>query len=125
MNDTTTLAPPAALKEWSFPVEGMTCASCVARVERSLAAVPGVSEVSVNLATEAATVHADMSVPIDALRAAVEKAGYAAGEPAGPGAGAADTAAAAAGAAARSSQEGRNVALAAALSLPLLLPMLG
>jgi len=81
MSNTATLAPIAAgLKEWSFPVEGMTCASCVARVERSLAAVPGVAEASVNLATEGATVRADRSVPLDALRAAVEKAGYSVGE---------------------------------------------
>ena len=50
-----TLAP-APLREWSFPVQGMTCASCVARVERSLAAVQGVTEASVNLATEKARV---------------------------------------------------------------------
>jgi Cu+-exporting ATPase len=82
MNNTATLAPIATvgLKEWSFPVEGMTCASCVARVERSLAAVQGVAEATVNLATEGATVRADRSVPLEALRAAVEKAGYSVGE---------------------------------------------
>ena len=37
-------------------VRGMTCASCVARVEKALAAVPGVTEVAVNLATERARV---------------------------------------------------------------------
>jgi len=78
MSNTATLTP--ALKEWSFPIEGMTCASCVARVERSLSAVPGVAEAMVNLATEGATVRADTSVPLDALRAAVEKAGYSVGE---------------------------------------------
>ncbi len=79
MNHSAVLpTPPAAhaTREWSFAIEGMTCASCVARVERSLAAVPGVSEASVNLATESATVHADPSVGLEALRAAVEKAGY-------------------------------------------------
>ncbi|MDP3137762.1 MAG: heavy metal translocating P-type ATPase [Burkholderiaceae bacterium] len=58
----------------------MTCASCVSRVEKALSAVPGVTEASVNLATEAATVRADKSVAVDALRAAVEKAGYTVGE---------------------------------------------
>lgn len=67
-------APP--LGEWSFPVEGMTCASCVARVERALKSVPGVSAAEVNLATESATVHAAQVPDAAAVRAAVEKAGY-------------------------------------------------
>ncbi|MDO8774458.1 MAG: heavy metal translocating P-type ATPase [Burkholderiaceae bacterium] len=62
--------------EWSLPVEGMTCASCVARVEKALSAIPGVGEASVNLATEAASVRADRSVTSETLRGAVEKAGY-------------------------------------------------
>ncbi|MFN4193344.1 MAG: heavy metal translocating P-type ATPase [Tabrizicola sp.] len=55
-------------------VEGMTCASCVARVERALKAVPGVTAASVNLATESARVEG----PADpaALVAAVKAAGY-------------------------------------------------
>ena len=40
----------------SFPVEGMTCASCVRRVEKAISAVPGVSAANVNLATETADV---------------------------------------------------------------------
>jgi Cu+-exporting ATPase len=63
--------------DWNLPVEGMTCASCVARVEKALAAVPGVGDATVNLATEVATVRADRDVRLDALRSAVEKAGYA------------------------------------------------
>ena len=65
-----------ASRRWSFPVTGMTCASCVGRVEKALAKVPGVHQASVNLATEAATVDADAGVGLDRLRAAVEKAGY-------------------------------------------------
>ena len=42
-----------------LPVEGMTCASCVARVERALDAVPGVVHASVNLATARAALHYD------------------------------------------------------------------
>jgi len=57
----------------------MTCASCVGRVERALAAVPGVHEVEVNLATETATVHADTLVDTARLVAAVERAGYGVG----------------------------------------------
>jgi P-type Cu+ transporter len=55
-------------------IEGMTCASCVRRVERALAAVPGVQEASVNLATASAHVVGTASAP--ALIAAVERAGY-------------------------------------------------
>ncbi len=60
-------------------VGGMTCASCVMRVEKALMKVPGVTSASVNLATERATVQAP-GVPVDLLRAAVEKAGYEAAE---------------------------------------------
>src|SRR5512146_913155 len=42
----------AVVEEGSFPVRGMTCASCVARVERALVKVPGVIEARVNLASE-------------------------------------------------------------------------
>jgi Cu+-exporting ATPase len=74
------LAPTTALKEWRFPVEGMTCASCVARVEKALAATPGVEQASVNFATEQASVKASPEVSLATLKAAVEKAGYAVGE---------------------------------------------
>jgi Cu+-exporting ATPase len=78
MSTLTLQAPGSAtpLREWSLPVEGMTCASCVARVERSLKSVPGVAEAEVNLATEAATVHGRQEVELSALTAAIEKAGY-------------------------------------------------
>ncbi len=62
-------APPVELA-----VEGMTCASCVARVEKALAAVPGVTSAAVNLATERATVAG--TADLAALLAAVERAGY-------------------------------------------------
>ncbi len=81
MNTATTFQTSSLSQfDWTLPVEGMTCASCVSRVEKALSAVPGVTEASVNLATEAATVRADKSVAVDALRAAVEKAGYTVGE---------------------------------------------
>ena len=57
-------------------VEGMTCASCVRRVEKAIAAVPGVTEVSVNLATERAHVTSAGHVGHDAIAAAVRDAGY-------------------------------------------------
>ncbi|MBL8379157.1 MAG: copper-translocating P-type ATPase [Burkholderiales bacterium] len=55
----------------------MTCASCVRRVETSLAKVAGVQDVSVNLATEAATVTAADDVAVCTLEQAVAGAGYA------------------------------------------------
>src|SRR3990172_6386901 len=60
-----------------FPVEGMTCASCVNRIERYLRKVDGVVEANVNLATESASVRFDPArVDLDGLRSAVEAAGY-------------------------------------------------
>jgi Cu+-exporting ATPase len=66
--------------DFSFPVEGMTCASCVGRVEKALQAVPGVLDVSVNLATEVASIQASPGTSFDALQAAVDKSGYSVGE---------------------------------------------
>ena len=58
-------------------ITGMHCASCVNRVEKALAAVPGVDDVAVNLATEEAQVHGKAAAPeVSALIAAVEAAGY-------------------------------------------------
>jgi Cu+-exporting ATPase len=65
-----------ATNETVLQIEGMTCASCAARVEKALLKVPGVSAASVNLATERATVQALPSVRVAVLVAAVEKAGY-------------------------------------------------
>jgi len=59
-----------------FAISGMTCASCVRRVEKALAAVPGVTSASVNLATERAHVEAAGRVAQDAIIAAVAAAGY-------------------------------------------------
>ena len=67
--------------EVTFPVTGMTCASCVRRIEKAVGKVAGVQEASVNLATERAHVVFDPAVVgIKQLSAAVEKAGYKVGE---------------------------------------------
>lgn len=61
----------------SLGIDGMTCASCVGRVEKALAAVPGVIEANVNLATETAHVEMiDGTAATDQLVAAVRKSGY-------------------------------------------------
>jgi Cu+-exporting ATPase len=61
----------------SFPVEGMTCASCVNRITRFLRKVDGVEDANVNLANESATVRFDGArTDLGALAAAVEAAGY-------------------------------------------------
>jgi len=112
---TTAENTPATL---DFGVGGMTCASCVARVERALRKVPGVQDAAVNLATESVHVTYDAARPdMDALaRRAVRNAGYepralaaqeAEADAAGPWAGFAP------------------VAMGLLLSAPLVLPMLG
>ena len=58
-----------------FDVRGMTCASCVRRVEKALSSVDGVDAARVNLATDEATVEMT-DVPLEALREAVDRAGY-------------------------------------------------
>ncbi len=61
----------------TLPVTGMHCAACVGKVERALDAVPGVSDATVNLATEQATVTVDPDqAPFERLREAVNAAGY-------------------------------------------------
>ena len=61
--------------QYDLPIAGMTCASCAGRVEKALAKVPGVTSVSVNLATEQARIQAPAdSLPL--LLEAVAQAGY-------------------------------------------------
>ena len=94
-------------------IEGMTCASCVARVERALTAVPGVASASINLATERATVTGTADAAL--LQKAVEGAGYAARLVQASAAGDAE------GLARKEAEEAllrRDLMIAAALSLP-------
>ena len=64
-------------KQVTLPIQGMTCASCVAHVAHGLEEVPGVAEVQVNLATENATVTFDNgAVPLTTLVQAVQETGY-------------------------------------------------
>ena len=66
--------------ELDFAVDGMTCASCVRRVEQALSKVDGVSDVRVNLATERAQFAVDTTqVEAGQLRDAITNAGYAPG----------------------------------------------
>jgi len=103
-------------------IEGMTCASCVARVERALGRVPGVVDVAVNLATERARVRTAGAVDDATLMAAVDAAGYRARHPAtaAPGAGQQ-----APGKARPDTREARHLVIAALLTAPLVLPMAG
>jgi Cu+-exporting ATPase len=106
-----------ALDEAELRIDGMTCATCVARVEKALKAVPGVVEASVNLATSMARVsRLAGTARAPALLLAVQRAGYEVTEGAG-----ADVAA---GKPRPGHDPGWKVALAFALSAPLVLPML-
>ncbi|MGQ4274209.1 heavy metal translocating P-type ATPase [Terrihabitans sp. B22-R8] len=67
----------AKRQDITLPIEGMTCASCVGRVEKALRAVPGVESASVNLTTEKAEVSFGAPAGRVALVAAIEGAGYA------------------------------------------------
>ncbi len=60
----------------TFPIEGMTCASCVRRVEKTLKKVPGVAEASVNLALNEATVTFEGTAP-ETMAEALKGQGYA------------------------------------------------
>jgi Cu+-exporting ATPase len=63
--------------EIQLPIEGMSCASCVNRIERFLNKTPGVAEASVNLATEVATIRYMPEIAgLDELARAIEAAGY-------------------------------------------------
>ncbi len=113
MNITVTDSPTETV---DLAISGMTCAACVTRVERVLARVPGVAEVSVNLATERARIHANHAATVEALIRAVEKAGYAA-QPVAAETPPPDTSAA-------DAVETWHLVLAAALSAPLLIGMI-
>ena len=68
---------PVLLSHASFPIHGMTCASCVNHVQRALESIQGVSEVSVNFATQIASVDFDQNkTGPQQLTDAVKKAGY-------------------------------------------------
>lgn len=69
-------AEPGFPQSLTLPVEGMSCASCVGRVERTLKAVPGVLDASVNLAAERADVSLDAAVDQGTIVQAVEDLGY-------------------------------------------------
>jgi Cu+-exporting ATPase len=74
-NDTRLSKPQGG--RLSLPVSGMTCASCVGRVERAISAIPGVKTTSVNLATERADVTFIGAADPQAVVEAIERAGYA------------------------------------------------
>ncbi|WP_347265626.1 heavy metal translocating P-type ATPase [Paracoccus sp. (in: a-proteobacteria)] len=67
---------PAAVQETRLTVEGMSCASCTGRVEKALAALPGVASAQVNLATGSARVQHSAAVSPQALADTVTAAGY-------------------------------------------------
>ena len=112
-----------AESQLTLTISGMSCASCVGRVEKALRAVPGVLEATVNLATEEAHLRViDGVVPTEGLIAAVSKAGYQAQSPLPPSVG--EPSAGESAKAQALLRDRRDVVLAALFSLPLVLPML-
>ena len=103
-------------------ISGMTCASCVGRVEKALDALPGVLTAEVNLATETARVETIATISAADLVRAVEKAGYTAMVRGAPATGQADAEDARRAASAK--RELHHVLIAAVLSVPLMLPMM-
>ena len=71
----TALPKPHDLAQTDLAIEGMTCAACVARVEKALGSVPGVTKAEVNLATKTARVEA-AGAPVEALVEAIEAIGF-------------------------------------------------
>ena len=104
---------PGSVNLLELKVEGMTCASCVARVEKALLKVPGVEAASINLATETASLAAPPALA-EAAIAAVRKAGYEA---------AVKTEAPAAEPAAGLRRDTLELLVAALLTAPLVVPM--
>jgi copper ion binding protein len=60
----------------TYTVKGMTCGHCVNSVQTEVGALAGVNQVDVDLATGAVTVTSEQPLEVDAVRAAVEEAGY-------------------------------------------------
>ncbi|RJL03931.1 heavy metal translocating P-type ATPase [Paracoccus siganidrum] len=115
------LGYPARLAETVLEIDDMSCASCVGRVERALAAVPGVLSANVNLASSRAMLrHLDGVAPAD-LAAAATQAGY----PARPHRDAADNAPAPDRKAGEIATLRRDLILAAILALPVFLLEMG
>lgn len=76
MNASNTHLPQPSSARLSLPVAGMTCASCVGRVERALSAIQGVQAATVNLATERADITFNGQADPQAAVRAIEGAGY-------------------------------------------------
>ncbi|PSC03398.1 copper-translocating P-type ATPase [Alsobacter soli] len=76
MAATATRARAEPTTQVEIPVQGMTCASCVGRVERAIRAVPGVTAANVNLATERSTVSLSAGADVKAVAEAILDAGY-------------------------------------------------
>ena len=60
----------------SIGIEGMTCSSCAARVEKLLGRLPGISRATVSFSTESALLESDSVVDLATVRQAIEKAGF-------------------------------------------------
>ena len=114
MNAILSIPPTQANAKFRFGISGMTCASCVGRVEKALLKLPGVLAANVNLATESAEVRTMGPADANAIADAVEHAGYELVHLDAPRADATIA----------RQRERNHLVIAALLSMPLALPML-
>ncbi|MES2207794.1 MAG: heavy metal translocating P-type ATPase [Pseudomonadota bacterium] len=108
---------PKVLTRIELGITGMTCASCVMRVEKALSKHPNIHEASVNLATESATMLAEPDIDVHSIVKVIEEAGYQATFP--------EDKEKKASISVSAQNEKWRVLIAGLLTLPLVIPMLG
>ncbi len=68
-------------KNIELDIEGMDCPACAAKIEKSVAKIAGVKNITVNLGAETASITCEENIPLDTLKSTIDKLGYRAIEP--------------------------------------------